>query len=81
MLDMDWAMLDMDIPMDILDTMDTTLARGLLMLSLRPRLTPHSCTLPMDMVFPMLDMPDMVILTLMDMPDTHMPGENKLMMS
>merc|ERR1719481_453712 len=77
MLDMDWAMLDMDIPMDILVTTDTTLARGLLMLSLRPRLTPHSCTLPMDMVFPMLDMLDMLdmaILTLMDMPDTHMPG-------
>merc|ERR1719228_2337401 len=66
MLDMDMAIL-----MVILDTMDTTLARGRLMLSLRPRLTPHSCTLPMDMV----------ILTLMDMPDTHMPGENKLMMS
>merc|ERR1712243_186036 len=39
--------LAMDIPM-LLDT--TTLARDLLMLSQRPRLTPPSCTLLTDMV-------------------------------
>merc|ERR1711970_721040 len=79
-------MVPMDMPMDILDTMDTTLARGLPMLSLRPRLIPPSCTPPMDMVFLMLDMLDMLDmamlpLTLMAMLATHMPGENKLMMS
>merc|ERR1719481_74600 len=58
--------LAMDIPM-LLDT--TTLARGLLMLSLRPRLM-----LPLSML-DMLDMP----LTLMAMLATLMPGENKLL--
>merc|ERR1712055_478631 len=72
----------MDIPME-LDTTDTTLARGLLMPSLRPRPTLPSCTPAMDMVCPMLDMLDMVMLDMldMDMLATHMPGENKLLMS
>merc|ERR1719153_1316614 len=72
--------LDMDIPMDILDTTDTTLARGLLMLSPRPRLMliPLFFMDPImaDMAWDMLDM----LLTLMAMLATHMPGENKLMM-
>merc|ERR1719431_672400 len=75
MADMAWVMLDMldlvmDIPM-LLDT--TTLARGLLMLSPRPRLMliPLFFMVPMDMA----DMP----LTLMAMLATHMPGENKLL--
>merc|ERR1719348_1268541 len=47
MPDMDMLDLAMDIPM-LLDT--TTLARDLLMLSQRPRLTPPSCTPLTDMV-------------------------------
>merc|ERR1712050_398897 len=72
--------LAMDIPM-LLDT--TTLARDLLMLSPRPRLTPPSCTPLTDMVCLMLDMLDMLDmamlpLTLMAMLAILMPGENKL---
>merc|ERR1719481_2523532 len=73
MLDMDMLDLAMDIPMP-LDT--TTLARGLLMPSPRPRLM-----LPFSMVhmaLAMLDMLDMP-LTLMAMLATLMPGENKLL--
>merc|ERR1719348_1211951 len=76
--------LAMDIPM-LLDTMDTTLARGLLMLSPRPRLMLILLfsMVPMDMVDMALVMPDMLDmamlpLTLMAMLATHMPGENKL---
>merc|ERR1719369_2713744 len=73
----------MDIPM-LLDT--TTLARGLLMLSPRPRLMLILLffMVPMDMadmawVMPeMLDMA-MLPLTLTAMLATHMPGENKLL--
>merc|ERR1712243_204495 len=74
----------LDLAMDILMLLDTTiLARGLLMLSQRPRLTPPSCTLLTDMVCLMLDtldMLDMVMLplTLMAMLAILMPGENKL---
>merc|ERR1712121_342431 len=67
--------LAMDIPM-LLDT--TTLARGLLMQSPRPRLMLPFSMVPMDMVdmaLAMLDMP----LTLMAMLATLMPGENKLL--
>merc|ERR1711872_207491 len=65
--------LAMDIPM-LLDT--TTLARGLLMPSPRPRLMlPFSMV---DMALAMLDMLDMP-LTLMAMLATLMPGENKLL--
>merc|ERR1711955_180720 len=60
--------LAMDIPM-LLDT--TTLARGLLMPSPRPRLMLPFSMVPTDMV----DMP----LTLMAMLATLMPGENKLL--
>merc|ERR1711973_1081555 len=66
--------LAMDIPMP-LDT--TTLARGLLMPSPRPRLMLPFSMVPTDMVdmaLAMLDMP----LTLMAMLATLMPGENKL---
>merc|ERR1712121_299368 len=63
--------LAMDIPM-LLDT--TILARGLLMLSPRPRLMLPFSMVPMDML-DMLDMP----LTLMAMLATLMPGENKLL--
>merc|ERR1712082_165406 len=79
MADMVWVMPDMlDLAMDIpmlLDTTDTTLARGLLMLSPRPRLMLILLfsMVPMDMV----DMA-MLPLTLMAMLATHMPGENKL---
>merc|ERR1719369_1388295 len=90
MADMVWVMLDMlDLAMDIpmlLDTMDTTLARGLLMLSLRLRLMliPLFFMVPMDMAdmaWVMPDMLDMAMLplTLMAMLATHMPGENKLL--
>merc|ERR1719153_1613503 len=80
MADMVWGMLDMlDLAMDIpmlLDTMDTTLARGLLMLSLRPRrmLIPLFFMDPImaDMVWVMLDMLDLAmdILMLLDTMDT-----------
>merc|ERR1740131_450785 len=77
--------LAMDIPM-LLDTMDTTSARGLQMLSPRPRLMliPLFFMVPMDMAdmaWGMLDMLDMAMLplTLTAMLDTHMPGENKLL--
>merc|ERR1711875_53012 len=74
--------LAMDIPM-LLDTMDTTLARGLLMLSPRPRLMLillFSMVL-MDMADMAWVMPDMAMLplTLTAMLATHMPGENKLL--
>merc|ERR1719348_2310726 len=67
--------LAMDIPM-LLDT--TTLERGLLMPSPRPRLMLPFSMVPMDMAdmaWAMLDMP----LTLMAMLATLMPGENKLL--
>merc|ERR1711942_37004 len=72
--------LAMDIPM-LLDTMDTTLARGLLMLSPRPRLMLILLfsMVPMDMadmalvIADMLDLA-MLPLTLMAMLATHMPG-------
>merc|ERR1712168_878744 len=70
--------LAMDIPM-LLDT--TTLARGLLMLSPRPRLMLPFSMVPtdiVDMALGMLDMLDMP-LTLMAMLATLMPGENKLL--
>merc|ERR1719295_1311217 len=70
--------LAMDIPM-LLDT--TTLARGLRMLSPRPRLMLPFSMVPTDMVdmaLAMLDMLDMP-LTLMAMLATLMPGENKLL--
>merc|ERR1719348_539364 len=75
---MDMLDLAMDIP-TLLDT--TTLARGLLMPSLRPRLMlPFSMVLMdmVDMAWAMLDMLDMP-LTLMALLATHMPGENKLL--
>merc|ERR1712098_544926 len=68
--------------------MDTTLARGLLMLSPRPRLIPLFSMVPMDtLVLAMLDM--LVVLDTVLMLDTHtledmldmdmvdMPGANK----
>merc|ERR1719348_2743273 len=64
--------LAMDIPM-LLDT--TTLAKGLLMLSPKPRLTLPFSTLPMDMVCLMLAMPDMLDMAMLP---PLMPGENKL---
>merc|ERR1719334_2361516 len=67
--------LAMDIPM-LLDT--TILARGLLMLSPRPRLMLPFSMVPMDMVDMALDMLDMP-LTLMAMLATLTPGENKLL--
>merc|ERR1712098_290361 len=70
--------LAMDIPM-LLDT--TTLARGLLMPSPRPRLMLPFSMVPTDMAdmaLAMLDMLDMS-LTLMAMLATLMPGENKLL--
>merc|ERR1719347_1487820 len=78
MPDMDMLDLDMDIPM-LLDT--TTLARGLLTPSPRPRLMlPFSMVLMdmADMAWAMLDMLDMP-LTLMAMLATLMLGENKLL--
>merc|ERR1712098_673052 len=78
MPDMDMLDLAMDIPM-LLDT--TTLARGLLMPSLRPRLMLPFSMVPTDMAdmaLAMLDMLDMS-LTLMAMLATLMPGENKLL--
>merc|ERR1711942_508796 len=87
MADMVWVMLDMlDLAMDIpmlLDTMDTTLARGLQMLSLRPRLMLILLfsMVPMDMADMALVIADMAMLplTLTAMLATHMPGENKLL--
>merc|ERR1719516_483211 len=78
MLDMDMLDLAMDIPM-LLDT--TILARGLLMLSPRPRLTLPFSMVPTDMVDMALAMPDMLDmpLTLMAMLATLMSGENKLL--
>merc|ERR1711970_1621935 len=74
--------LAMDIPM-LLDTMDTTLARGLLMLSPRPRLMLILLfsMVPMDMADMALVIADMAMLplTLTAMLATHMPGENKLL--
>merc|ERR1719391_799702 len=68
--------LAMDIPM-LLDT--TTLARGLLMLSPRPRLMLILLFFMVPImavwVMPDMDMP----LTLMAMLATLMPGENKLL--
>merc|ERR1719369_1614321 len=82
MADMVWVMLDMlDLAMDIPMLLDTTtLARDLLMLSLRPRLMliPLFFMVPMDMADMAWVMPDMP-LTLMAMLATHMPGENKLL--
>merc|ERR1719516_937705 len=80
MPDMDMLDLAMDIPM-LLDT--TILARGLLMLSLRPRLMLPFSMVPMDMAdmaWAMLDMLDMAMLplTLMAMLATLMLGESKL---
>merc|ERR1711942_644629 len=75
--------LAMDIPM-LLDTMDTTLARDLLMLSPRPRLMLILLfsMVPMDMADMALVIADMAMLplTLTAMLATHMPGENKLLM-
>merc|ERR1739845_227873 len=74
--------LAMDIPM-LLDTMDITLARGLLMLSPRPRLMLILLfsMVPMDMADMALVIADMAMLplTLTAMLATHMPGENKLL--
>merc|ERR1711875_96126 len=74
--------LAMDIPM-LLDTMDTTLARGLQMLSPRPRLMLILLfsMVPMDMADMALVIADMAMLplTLTAMLATHMPGENKLL--
>merc|ERR1711942_55726 len=74
--------LAMDIPM-LLDTMDTTLARDLLMLSPRPRLMLILLfsMVPMDMADMALVIADMAMLplTLTAMLATHMPGENKLL--
>merc|ERR1712082_190190 len=74
--------LAMDIPM-LLDTMDTTLARGLLMLSPRPRLMLILLfsMVPMDMADMALVIADMAMLplTLTAMLATHMLGENKLL--
>merc|ERR1711970_374743 len=88
MADMAWVMPDMldmlDLAMDIHMLLDiTTLARGLLMLSPRPRLMLILLfsMVPMDMAWVMPDMPDMAMLplTLTAMLATHMPGENKLL--
>merc|ERR1711970_285368 len=72
--------LAMDIPM-LLDT--TTLARGLLMPSPRPRLMLILLffMVPMDMADMALVIADMAMLplTLMAMLATHMHGENKLL--
>merc|ERR1711970_197869 len=82
MADMAWVMLDMlDLAMDIPTLLDTTtLVRGLLMLSPRPRLMliPLFFMVPMDMAVVIADMA-MLPLTLTAMLDTHMPGENKLL--
>merc|ERR1712212_1242150 len=82
MADMVWVMLDMlDLAMDIPMLLDiTTLARGQLMLSPRPRLMLILLfsMVPMDMADMAWVMPDMP-LTLMAMLATHMPGENKLL--
>merc|ERR1719187_1016093 len=80
-----WVMPDMDmldLAMDILMLLETTtLARGLLMPSPRPRLMLPFSMVPtemVDMALAMLDMLDMP-LTLMAMLATLMPGENKLL--
>merc|ERR1740131_756464 len=74
--------LAMDIPM-LLDTMDTTLERGLLMPSPRPRLMLILLfsMVPMDMADMALVIADMAMLplTLTAMLATRMPGENKLL--
>merc|ERR1712212_126294 len=85
MADMAWVMLDMlDLAMDIPTLLDTiTLARGLLMLSPRPRLMLILLfsMVPMDMADMALVIADMAMLplTLTAMLATHMPGENKLL--
>merc|ERR1740131_845727 len=88
MADMAWVMPDMldmlDLAMDIPMLLDiTTLARGLLMLSLRPRLMLILLfsMVPMDMADMAWVMPEMAMLplTLTAMLATHMPGENKLL--
>merc|ERR1711887_526166 len=77
MADMVWVMLDMlDLAMDIPTLLDiTTLARGLLMPSPRPRLMLILLffMVPMDMEDMALVIADMAMLA------THMPGENKLL--
>merc|ERR1712212_1297901 len=82
MADMVWVMPDMlDLAMDIPMLLDTTtLARGLLMLSPRPRLMLILLfsMVPMDMALVIADMA-MLPLTLTAMLATHMPGENKLL--
>merc|ERR1712212_807360 len=70
----------LDLAMDIPTPLDTTtLARDLLMPSLRPRLMLillfFMDPIMADMAWVMPDMP----LTLMAMLATHMPGENKLL--
>merc|ERR1719153_294063 len=71
--------LDMDISM-LLVTTDTTLARGLLMLSPRPRLMLILLfsMVPMDMADMAWVIADMAMLplTLTVMLASHMPGEN-----
>merc|ERR1711887_372346 len=85
MADMVWVMPDMlDLAMDIPMLLDiTTLARGLLMPSLRPRLMLILLfsMVPMDMADMALVIADMAMLplTLTAMLATHMPGENKLL--
>merc|ERR1711887_515969 len=88
MADMAWVMPDMldmlDLAMDIPLLLDiTTSARGLLMLSPRPRLMLILLfsMVPMDMADMALVIADMAMLplTLMAMLATHMPGENKLL--
>merc|ERR1711970_1347717 len=84
MEDMVWVMPDMlDLAMDIPMLLDTTtLARGLLMPSPRPRLMLILLfsMVPMDMADMALVIADMAMLplTLTAMLATHMPGENKL---
>merc|ERR1719309_1174168 len=85
MADMVWVMPDMrDLAMDIPMLLDTTtLARGLLMPSPRPRLMLILLffMVPMDMVDMALVIADMAMLrlSLTAMLATHMPGENKLL--
>merc|ERR1711887_84797 len=85
MADMVWVMPDMlDLAMDIPMLLDTTtLARGLLMPSPRPRLMLILLffMVPMDMADMALVIADMAMLplTLTAMLATHMHGENKLL--
>merc|ERR1719369_538745 len=85
MADMAWVMLDMlDLAMGIPMLLDiTTLARGLLMPSPRPRLMLILLfsMVPMDMADMALVIADMAMLplTLTAMLATHMHGENKLL--